>query len=515
MNVVHLEDSTLGAIVSYKEVQKYYDNTDMDVSKCDGTIYRQKGGKFYLKVLENFGEDYLSVNTVSDLKGLSFLNILLLRMGYYKGVLLCGYYSKGDTINPIVYVLKNGVSVDNGGRIIKFSENEYFECNSLKGAVEVKYYGIFPDMTDCSFGLKNICDDKSVNTLLFGGGTYTFTSSSKFWFKNMRGYFLDTKVNFTHKDGGFKIYVDETLPLGSRGIGGIGDVQDIIFSGHSNCDSFVSLWRATEGYFKNCYFHGFKRVFDIGGAFDICHFVNCVFTSCSDVFYVRDGAEPYIGLNSVTLFGGNFFNIQNLVSTSVGGNFRVTGAWFEKTNCILRERGSNGGNTVNLSYCDIVKSPSQDEYTVNDNEPLFVLSNDSISYIQLIQNNIKSYFAHDLIKIVKYSASTDIAIKNIELNANRFWGDSLQTVLKADGLTSLYLCTVTAKDNYFDFGYSWRYDLPSKIPSGVQLTGNQNGIHFGLRLGVSDLSFIRFENDTKKLYVTDDNGVKKYFQFTN
>lgn len=67
--IVHLEDSASGAIVSYKQVTKYKDGTDMTLDKCDGVNYRSKGGKFYQLIPNSSDIRYNNPSTKTPLGG--------------------------------------------------------------------------------------------------------------------------------------------------------------------------------------------------------------------------------------------------------------------------------------------------------------------------------------------------------------------------------------------------------------------------------------------------------------
>lgn len=144
---------------SATKVINYYDGSPMDDSKVDGLIYLKlkETGEYFRVDLPQFGLNYLNKDTVEQLLNLSTVEVLLLKMGYYKGVMLFGYYEKGDTPSEIVYHLSDTAEVDDGGSI--------FEVGGIKlehefiGQIDVRYYGIIgvgvftdiegtPDITD-------------------------------------------------------------------------------------------------------------------------------------------------------------------------------------------------------------------------------------------------------------------------------------------------------------------------------------------------------------------------------
>lgn len=99
---------------------------------------------------------YLLKNTMDELQNLSLLEINLLKIGYYRGVELYGYYSVGDTPAPIVYCLSHSNEYeDDGGSVIKTSGIvlEHFFTTNL----DLSYFGSIGDgATDNSVSITNL-----------------------------------------------------------------------------------------------------------------------------------------------------------------------------------------------------------------------------------------------------------------------------------------------------------------------------------------------------------------------
>lgn len=121
-------------------VTTWYDGTPMQAGKADGKVYlRYKPtGEFFRVNLPGDGLNFLEKDTMTQMRALSSTEILLLRMGYYKGVKLNGYYIKGDTPAPIIYNLSNTSEEDDDGSVIEVDsvKLEYFG-----GINHVEYYG--------------------------------------------------------------------------------------------------------------------------------------------------------------------------------------------------------------------------------------------------------------------------------------------------------------------------------------------------------------------------------------
>ena len=95
------------------------------------------------------GAEFIEKDTVSQMRALTSREIWALENGYYKGVRLHGYYTKGDTPAPIEYYLSETTESEDGGSV--------FEVGGIKlkhefvGEVDVRYFGVFGDgFTDYS-----------------------------------------------------------------------------------------------------------------------------------------------------------------------------------------------------------------------------------------------------------------------------------------------------------------------------------------------------------------------------
>lgn len=86
---------------------------------------------------------FLIKNTVEDLRVLSSTEISDLQLGIYEGLMLLGYYDRGDTPAPIIYYLSDTSEEEDGGSV--------FQVGGLKlehkfvGGVDVLYYGAKTD----------------------------------------------------------------------------------------------------------------------------------------------------------------------------------------------------------------------------------------------------------------------------------------------------------------------------------------------------------------------------------
>lgn len=166
-------------------VTQWWDGTNMDESKVDNQLYiqlkalpsgsdselEQYIGDYFKVNLPNDGELFLEKNTMAEMRGLSPVEILLLRSGYYRGVKLNGYYAKGDTPAPIEYRLSTTSDSDDGGSVIEVGavKLEHIFIDLLN----VSYFGIQPgiDFTTELNLVSVIAADKNLS-LIFNSGEY-------------------------------------------------------------------------------------------------------------------------------------------------------------------------------------------------------------------------------------------------------------------------------------------------------------------------------------------------------
>lgn len=153
--LTNLIDPVTKLSVQYSKVLNWYDGTPMTDTKLDSYgIYVKKGSEYFLKSLGEYGQ-ILQKNTMTEMRNLSGLEILLLRMGYYNSVQLNGYYQEGDTPAPIQYYLSSTTEVDDGGSV--------FEVGGIKlehdfgKHIDIRYFGAKGDsINDDTDSVKNV-----------------------------------------------------------------------------------------------------------------------------------------------------------------------------------------------------------------------------------------------------------------------------------------------------------------------------------------------------------------------
>lgn len=141
-------------------VTQWWDGTNMDESKVDNQLYiqlkalpsgsdselEQYIGDYFKVNLPNDGELFLEKDTMAEMRGLSPVEILLLRSGYYRGVKLNGYYAKGDTPGPIEYLLSTTSDADDGGSVIETGGIKLY--HEFVGEINIKYFGALGNNDD-------------------------------------------------------------------------------------------------------------------------------------------------------------------------------------------------------------------------------------------------------------------------------------------------------------------------------------------------------------------------------
>ncbi|WP_180268530.1 right-handed parallel beta-helix repeat-containing protein [Sphingobacterium sp. 1.A.4] len=140
--ISNIRDPRSNEMASYTIVNTWFDGTTMDDGKVDahGVYTKLKDtGEYVRKNLPNWGENFLEVDSVTQLRSLDPYFRLLILVGYYKGVKLNGYFSKDDTPAPIIYFVSATTSPDDGGSIFSLG---YFKLeHKFVGEIYSSYYG--------------------------------------------------------------------------------------------------------------------------------------------------------------------------------------------------------------------------------------------------------------------------------------------------------------------------------------------------------------------------------------
>lgn len=168
-------------------VTSWYDGSPMDDTKADGSvyfklkalpqgadpdIYGQYVGSYFRVNLPKFGETFLEKDTMQSMRDLSPVEVLLLEMGYYKGVKLNGYYVKEDAPS-IIYSLSTTPYPDNEGNIIVVGDIKLE--HKFIGDINVRNFGVKGDASQDVHDLLDAINEVAVReglNIYAPSGTY-------------------------------------------------------------------------------------------------------------------------------------------------------------------------------------------------------------------------------------------------------------------------------------------------------------------------------------------------------
>lgn len=124
-------------------------------------------------------DEYLNINTISELRNISNRQIWALQNNIYTGIRLHGYYIKDDTPNPIVYTISSNQSLlDNGGNIIRTSNGNLVLESNISN---VDYFGAIGDgIADDTGAIQRAMDSIKLTKL-----PLEFSGSKKYFYKNI------------------------------------------------------------------------------------------------------------------------------------------------------------------------------------------------------------------------------------------------------------------------------------------------------------------------------------------
>ncbi|RKE52753.1 right-handed parallel beta-helix repeat-containing protein [Sphingobacterium detergens] len=200
---------------SYTVVTTWYDGSPMDDSKLDQWgiyIKNETTGEYLREDKPLWGELFLEVDTVTALRAMSLYYQFLIKIGYYKGVRLLGYYAKGDfgRVQSLNYFLSAANKPDDGGSMYELSTIKL--QTDFVGEIDVTWYGAKGD------GIKD--DTISIQNALNTGNTKIVFSTPKVGYKVSTIYPLSNQTLMGDGQGQGIIGngVDITVIIGSEGI---------------------------------------------------------------------------------------------------------------------------------------------------------------------------------------------------------------------------------------------------------------------------------------------------------
>lgn len=322
-------------------VTTWYDGTLMDDSKADGdvyfklkklpsgadaAIYGQYVGSYFRVNLPNFGELFLEKDTMAEMRALSEVEVLLLKMEYYKGVNLNGYYTRGDLDSVVQYFYSDTIVEDDGGSVINFGT--FTLRHEFIGIVNPIYFGARPDVLDFD---SSVPVQKAVDYAIKGApnvsldifmsrGTYLFLNGVDLSSNGWQGKFYGCGVG----QYSTVIQTDANLPSGS--------IHALLYTRY-RVEAGVAVDR-------------FGRPFSSNGNFELS---NMVFRGGTKASYV--GNAPYV-TDSVTKYCVDFSSSSYIKVTDCNFNRSKVGIGLAKWHGRI-ERCNINLNEVGIELCQV------------------------------------------------------------------------------------------------------------------------------------------------------------------
>lgn len=316
--VSNVKSKVDNSTTSYSVVNAWYDGTPMDDSKVDqwGVYTKYKATGEYLRENKpNWGELFLEVDTVSDLRDLSPYFQFLLWVKYYKGVRLGGYRTKGDTFAPIDYIMAVTSATDDGGSVIDVGLFKLVHV--FIGKIDSSYFGVSPNIPDNSSFLNNAINYAKLHKpirLDFPKGILNYSGIQNLAINasgiTYRGY-APNLTTFKYNGGG-----PDSVALNLNGFEGATvdtpfaqniTVQDLNLLISDTTEVGLDLGGMRSCIFKNVRVNGGNKTSTIAirnGA-QLSEFYNL---RCSYI----DGVAPFIGMRTVaTVRNGLSYNNSN------------------------------------------------------------------------------------------------------------------------------------------------------------------------------------------------------------
>lgn len=442
-------------------VTEWYDGSPMDDSKADGAVYlKYKGteypnytGSYFRVNLSNWGETFLQKPNVASLRNLSSTEILLLRMGYYKGVNLLGYYAEngGDIPTPIEYYLSDTAEEDDGGSV--------FEVGGIKlehdfgNDVDVRYYGYH--------GMSS--QKSSINKAALRYSRLKVTGDCDFG----SGISI-TKDNFTIYGVNCNITITEEGDYGIRLNGDNNSILSINLDGENLCQRGLSIngTNPTIEYntVKNC----FGETMSSSGIY-IENTAGQVYGADINWNKIHDISSPNTGENGDSLGASrgiviSGFNLNNNLSNKIFDNV------------IYNITGREGDGIQVLS--------------INGSSDLF-----EKSYTNIFNNKVTSCNRR-YIKI----QSSFCYIKNNELKNNLTLSELTNSLAGIEAINSE---SVTIEDNYVDSTF-----IPHGISilNDVSVFGENNSIKYNSIISGTNTAWSNV-NSQKAIYCNNQKSI--------
>lgn len=173
-DIIERIDEQSGVLVTYRITDTWYDGSPMTDAKADGFVYRKKASSYYKRSFDDITNQFLIKENIQDLRDITSTEVLLLKIGVYKGVEVQGYYEKGDTPAAIIYYISES-GVDDSGSYIS-TPNGDFITSDIESNPYVEYFGAKKNESgyDNSEVINKVYD--KYKSIKFDVGTYYISS---------------------------------------------------------------------------------------------------------------------------------------------------------------------------------------------------------------------------------------------------------------------------------------------------------------------------------------------------
>lgn len=338
-DVIHLEDSLTGELLTYKRVVNKPNGVALTPDDVDNYVYRLKGSEYYQLTVPHFSDKFLVKNSMLDFRNLSKSEINLLKLGEYEGVELTGYYTKGDLGNNVIYKISNKTELPDSGGFVSVG-GLLFERGFI-GRVDVKSFGAKGDgVTDDIVSIEK-CILYAANrglSVFFPSGVYYISRTLNIKYNiNISGVSNTSGGSFIKYTGSnvAVIFKKDNFVSGSVNSWIYASYfNDIGIIGENRKAVGLELWGVSESYFDKISVTGFKTGVKLVDC-SILRFDFLVASNCDIVqdYSSYDKINRYvvnanIVVNHPDFYGNNLVFKLNAVDGLLVDNF----GWIESNN---------------------------------------------------------------------------------------------------------------------------------------------------------------------------------------
>ncbi len=353
---------------------------------------------------------------MAEMRNISALEINDLQAGIFAGVLLTGYYSKGDTPHPIIYSPSSTTEIDDGGSVIEIGNFKL--AHEFKGYIDVVYFGT-KNNEDNTIKIQNCINAAIEGSIVVCNGDYLISSNavtinSGIRLKRMISLEINgnLKINNPTNQTSYTIvsaYMIDNFHIYGKGTINGDRINNNMTTGESGHG--ISIYECSNFTIKGL------KIFDCWG-----DGINLGGTSGSNV--ANNKGCMNFEISGVTCTN----NRRQGLSIVSGSNGRIINSIFEKTNGTMPQSGIDIEPNNRQSTFDIVI----DSCILRDNaraglqiyaDREFAILNNITVINSTITNNRTGI-------LVRKDKANDLKILNNYISKNQFDGISVQEGVK-------------------------------------------------------------------------------------